>query len=503
MGAQNGQGEGSLASEVIVALLDLAKLSQYTGAALPETPNATTSMLLQRLLALCAAQKGALVLTTHYPLELNRPSSSNMRILRFLALQDIDEQEVRALLPAFLADGPDVQVTPENPCWMLSRLPVGEVRSRDNRAEARRSQEFFLSEVPSMQTAQPFQALLLVGWTESGDSPGSAAIEKGRMLLPHITETAGVVLANILLTERVHELETGAVQKNLHSMELLKAELLATVSHELRSPLASIKGYVGTLLRHERRISREERHEFLVAIQQASGRLEVIIDRLLEMSQLDTGLITIELSPVDVGLLARDAITAAEQRVGQLPQSGSFSFHLLLRDANGAPASTEPAVLADQRRLREVLDDLVDNAVKYSPKGGRIDVIVRPVGHDQRNAAQVSPPDEGVPAGNDEMQPSVQKPEQMLEICVCDHGMGIPPEHLDRVFDRFHRVDTGLTREVSGLGLGLTICKRIVELHGGLIWAESCPEGGSAFHVWLPVYEEVNDLTLPADTTAR
>ena len=75
----------------------------------------------------------------------------------------------------------------------------------------------------------------------------------------------------------------------------------------------------------------------------------------------------------------------------------------------------------------------------------------------------------------------------MVEICVRDHGIGIPPAHLERIFDRFHRVDTRLTREVNGLGLGLAICKRIVELHGGVIWAESEVGKGSAFHVWLPM----------------
>ena len=97
------------------------------------------------------------------------------------------------------------------------------------------------------------------------------------------------------------------VNRSLQEMELLKAELLATVSHELRSPLASIKGYAATLLRHERRISREERHEFLVAIAAASDRLERSIDRLLEMSQLETGTLSIECSPVDVVRLAHEA----------------------------------------------------------------------------------------------------------------------------------------------------------------------------------------------------
>jgi len=89
--------------------------------------------------------------------------------------------------------------------------------------------------------------------------------------------------------------------------------------------------------------------------------------------------------------------------------------------------------------------------------------------------------------GQTVMPPAQQDVHQMVEICVRDHGIGIPPAHLGHVFDRFHRVDTRLTREVGGLGLGLAICKRIVELHGGTIWAESELGQGSAFHVWLPV----------------
>ena len=77
----------------------------------------------------------------------------------------------------------------------------------------------------------------------------------------------------------------------------------------------------------------------------------------------------------------------------------------------------------------------------------------------------------------------------MVEICVRDNGIGIPTAHLERIFDRFHRVDTRLTREVNGIGLGLAICKRIVELHGGMIWAESEIGIGSTFHVWLPIDE--------------
>src|SRR5437763_2989294 len=119
----------------------------------------------------------------------------------------------------------------------------------------------------------------------------------------------------MLSIERFHELEALTERKALHNMELLKAELLATVSHELRSPLASIKGYAATLLRHEHRIARDERHEFLVAITEAGDRLATLIDRLLEMSQLDTDASVIERAPVNLVHLIHEAIYVEEKRL--------------------------------------------------------------------------------------------------------------------------------------------------------------------------------------------
>jgi signal transduction histidine kinase len=271
----------------------------------------------------------------------------------------------------------------------------------------------------------------------------------------------------------------------------MNAEVLATVGHELRSPLTSIKGYTATLLRQERRLSRQERQEFLLAIREASERLEAIIERFLEMSQLETGNLNARPIPVDAARLAQEALLNAQQRTNEsLP--GLFTFHLRLKDEHGALTSQEPLILADPRLLREVLDNLLDNAINYSPDGGRIDIVIYPVR--SSSAARQYVEQEAVSREEQqEGQNSSQtegEAEQMLDICVCDHGLGIPDEHLERIFERFHRVDTRLTRTVNGLGLGLTICKRIVEMHGGRIWAESCSAGGSAFHVLFPLARE-------------
>src|SRR5947208_7483695 len=183
-----------------------------------------------------------------------------------------------------------------------------------------------IEELPSddhspLLVRQPLDALLMLGWNAENDSECASVVEQGHHLLPYVIDAMGAVIVGILQVERIHELEAARIRDSLHEMELLKAELLGTVSHELRSPLASIKGYAATLLRHERRISREERHQFLLAINEASDRLEIIIQRLLEVSQLETGEVMIDRSPVDMVYLTKEAIAAIERseerRVGK------------------------------------------------------------------------------------------------------------------------------------------------------------------------------------------
>jgi signal transduction histidine kinase len=249
-------------------------------------------------------------------------------------------------------------------------------------------------------------------------------------------------------------------------------ELLATIGHEFRTPLAVINGYASTLLRQQHQLSTQEQHEYLHMIQEAGKRLEILTDRLLEIAQLEAGTVQIESSLVNIPSLAQEVIASAQQQVPE-PLRDRFTFHLHCRDEVGNQTQEVPAVHGDVRSLRKVFEHLLENAIRFSPEGGRIDVIARPV----RPGRTASVHD----------QPLTMT--AFLEICVCDYGVGIPDEHLERIFERFYQVDTSLTREANGLGLGLTMCKYLVALHEGRIWAESCPAGGSVFHIWLPLKE--------------
>ena len=281
----------------------------------------------------------------------------------------------------------------------------------------------------------------------------------------------------------MQELENTSHGETMTGVEQLNTELLDTMSHELRSPLTAIKGYTTTLLRYDKRLRREEQREFLEAIRDAANDLSIIVDRLLEMSQLETNTIQLRCSPVDVLHLATEAIDSAEhsrqyiQATSVLPSF--FTFRLNVTDEQGLPADSVPLVWADQRRIREVLDNILENAMKFSPDGGTINITLRPIA--PRTA-------ENTQSLNGELPAVPDIP--MLEIAIQDHGLGIANEHLERIFDRFQRIDTRLTRDVNGLGLGLAICKYLVALHHGYLWVRSSPGEGSTFYTWLPLAQQ-------------
>jgi signal transduction histidine kinase len=268
---------------------------------------------------------------------------------------------------------------------------------------------------------------------------------------------------------------TQASGLSVQETEQLVSELLATLGHELRTPLAAIKGYSSMLLRQDERLTPAERQAYLQVIQEAGQRLETLTTRVLDLTSLETGTFQVRPSSVDMLVVTRDVLAAVQQQLSET-QRDRLRFYLHVRDRAKQEIQDVPPVKGDRRALRTVMEHLLENAVRFSPDGGRIDVIIQLV----------------APERAAHLLDAAQAARSWLEICVCDYGLGIPETDLARIFERFYRVDRSLTREVNGLGLGLAICHRLVALHQGQIWAESCSAGGSAFHLWLPLAEAVS-----------
>jgi signal transduction histidine kinase len=266
-----------------------------------------------------------------------------------------------------------------------------------------------------------------------------------------------MALANhaALAVDNLHLLDETRKVAALKELDRMKTELLSTVSHELRTPLGSIKGYATTLLTHGNKLKRDEQREFLEIIDSEADRLRELIENLLDLSRLEAGVLRIDKQPARLEATAREVTRkvqlAAPNHVLELTW----------------PA-IDPLVNADQKRIYQVVQNLLTNAVKYSPDGGCIVLSAECEGRD-------------------------------VIVSVADQGLGMPHTELDRIFDRFHRVHGEMSRVIGGTGLGLDICKGLVEAHGGRIWAESAGEGkGSTFKFTLPRLPEAADVAVAA-----
>ncbi len=228
-------------------------------------------------------------------------------------------------------------------------------------------------------------------------------------------------------------------------LDKLKGSLLSTVSHELRTPLAIIKGYSAMLVDYNRRLKPGEKSEYLRSIDAATDRLTELVDHLLDMSRLEAGLLKLDKKPISISDIIREVVAEARLRATQ--------YEIVAHMERGLPS-----VEADARRIRQVLDNLVDNAIKYSAEGTRILIETRQLASE-------------------------------VQVSVADQGIGIPAEELERVFDRMYRIEQRLTPDRGGIGLGLAICRGLVVAHGGRIWVESEVGKGSTFYFTLPCHQ--------------
>lgn len=227
----------------------------------------------------------------------------------------------------------------------------------------------------------------------------------------------------------------------LRRLERARRELTANVSHELRTPLTSIKGFAETLLAGAVRDEGTTRH-FLEIIDNEANRLVKLVDDLLDLSRLESKRISLELGQVDVGRLVEE--TVARLR----PLAGARDFQV-------QPAPQDVVAIADRDRLAQVLTNLLDNAIKFTPEGGRIAVGWRVLNGE-------------------------------VEVSVADTGAGIADADLPHVFERFYKADRARAATPGGSGLGLAITKHIIEAHGGRIRVSSAPGRGTTFTFTLP-----------------
>ena len=233
----------------------------------------------------------------------------------------------------------------------------------------------------------------------------------------------------------------------LKQLERTREEFVANVSHELRTPLSLIRGYVETLL-DGAKDNPEVATKFLETIHRNSGRLQFLIEDLLTISELESGRLKMNLQPVPLRPLVEKVLEdfktqAAGKRVTLTNDVPDLTAH------------------ADADRLQQLLGNLIGNAIKYGRSDGRVNL-----GGKRTDGG-------------------------MIELCVRDDGPGIPVEALDRVFERFYRVDKARSREQGGTGLGLSIVKHIAQGHGGKVWVQSEPGQGAAFFFTLPQGEIV------------
>jgi PAS domain S-box-containing protein len=240
-----------------------------------------------------------------------------------------------------------------------------------------------------------------------------------------------------------------------------KSEFVSTVSHELRTPMTAIKGYTDLLHAGAAGPITPEQQRFLSTIKNNTDRLTALINDLLDISRMETGRVRFEPQPVQIGEVIAEVVNALAGQAEEKHLSLTYEV-----------AAGLPDVMGDRDRLNQVLTNLVGNSIRYTPESGKIEVRAYSV-------------------------------ERAVRVDVQDTGIGIAPEDMGHIFDRFYRAAHPLVQETRGTGLGLSIVKMFVEMHGGRIWVESTPDRGSTFTFILPIPIQEEVRRAPARLAAH
>ncbi len=276
--------------------------------------------------------------------------------------------------------------------------------------------------------------------------PGGSRVTLSITSTPLIDEESGK-LVNVIIS--LHDIT------QFREEEEIKSTFTSIISHELKTPVALIKGYAQTLAREDADWDADVARQGLQVIEEESDRLEALINNLLDVSHIQASGLQLDFSDVDIEQLVRKVANAYRTQTDNHEIQEDFPERL-------------PLVWGDEERLRQLMTNLIGNAIKYAPDGGTIRV----------GGWLESPPD--LPEG------------YRVVLYVADQGIGIPEEELERIFERFYRVDNTLRRSAAGTGLGLYLSKAIVDAHNGQIWVRSEVGKGTTFFVGLPVSQDLN-----------
>ncbi len=253
--------------------------------------------------------------------------------------------------------------------------------------------------------------------------------------------------ASIIEHARLHQ-ESMQVEV-LQRTDELRAALLSSVSHDLRTPLSSIKAAASSLLQEDVQWDEEARRSFATSIEREADRLNRLVGNLLDMSRIEGGALQPEKEWYPIEELIHDVVSNVQARSNDHP--------ITVTTADGLPP-----VQLDYLQMDQVLTNLLENAIRYTPVGTPIEV---------RACVQ----------------------DNLMLLSIADRGPGIPHGDEERIFDKFYSVADGKRKKRQGFGLGLAVCRGLVEAHGGRIWAENRKDGGAIFFFTLPLDTEVSE----------